>query len=194
MAGDWIRCRLGDVIELKRGYDLPAAQRLPGNVPIVSSGGISGTHSQAMVAGPGVVTGRYGTIGEVFYIEQDFWPLNTTLYVRDFKGAVPRLSAYFLRTLDFLAFSDKAAVPGVNRNHLHEADVIWPPVRDQQAIADLLGALDAKIVLNQRMVETLEAMARTLFKSWFVDFDPVYAKVWSLARLRAINASNLPRC
>ncbi len=176
MKNGWRECQLGDVIELKRGYDLPERERRVGNVPIVSSSGISGTHDSGMAKGPGVVTGRYGTLGEVFLIRQDFWPLNTTLYVRDFKGNDPQFISYFLRTLDFLAYSDKAAVPGLNRNHLHQAKVFCPPVEAQIRIAEILGSLDDKIELNQRTNETLEAMARTLFRSWFVDFDPVRAK------------------
>jgi type I restriction enzyme S subunit len=129
-----------------------------------------------MANGPGVVTGRYGTIGQVFYVPTDFWPLNTTLYVCDFKGADPRFVSYFLTTLDFQAYTDKAAVPGINRNDLHRADVLWPPRQDQDRIAYLLGSLDDKIELNRRMAATLEEMARALFKSWFVDFDPVRAK------------------
>jgi type I restriction enzyme S subunit len=177
MAGEWRDCLLGDVIELKRGYDLPERERRAGAVPIISSSGPSGFHDQVRVTGPGVVTGRYGTIGQVFYVPGDFWPLNTTLYVRDFKGNDPRFVSYFLRGLDYLAYSDKAAVPGVNRNHLHQAEVQLPEdVDDQRAIAHILGTLDDKIDLNRRMSETLEAMARALFKSWFVDFDPVRAK------------------
>ncbi len=177
MTGEWREATLGDVIELKRGYDLPQQQRSPGNVPVVSSAGVTDYHSVAMVKGPGVVTGRYGTLGQVFYIEKDFWPLNTTLYVRDFKGNDARFVSYFLRSLDFLAYSDKAAVPGLNRNHLHQAKVRVPSdVDEQRAIAHILGTLDDKIELNRRMNETLEAIARALFKSWFVDFDPVHAK------------------
>ncbi|HRA67358.1 MAG TPA: restriction endonuclease subunit S, partial [Caldilinea sp.] len=101
---------------------------------------------------------------------------NTTLYVRDFKGNHPRFISYFLKTLNYLAYSDKAAVPGVNRNHLHSAIVQIPPLPEQRAIAHILGALDDKIELNRRMNRTLEAMARALFQSWFVDFDPVRAK------------------
>jgi type I restriction enzyme S subunit len=177
MAGEWREKLLGDVIELKRGYDLPQQDRIPGSVPLVSSSGVTDHHSTAMVRGPGVVTGRYGTLGQVFYIEEGFWPLNTTLYVRDFKGNDPRFVSYFLRGLNFLAYSDKAAVPGLNRNDLHQAEVLVPlDVEEQRAIAHILGTLDDKIELNRRMNETLEAMARALFKSWFVDFDPVRAK------------------
>ena len=176
ISSEWRQMALGEVVELKRGYDLPKRDRGEGAIPLVSSSGITDHHAEAKVKGPGVVTGRYGTLGEVFYIPGDFWPLNTTLYVRDFKGNDPRFISYFLRTLDFLAYSDKAAVPGVNRNHLHQAIVTLPPLEEQRAIARVLGALDDKIELNRRMSETLEEMARALFRSWFVDFDPVRAK------------------
>ncbi|MVF24617.1 restriction endonuclease subunit S [Methylocaldum sp. BRCS4] len=175
--GEWRECSLGDLIELKRGYDLPQQRRLPGTVPIVSSSGITDFHSESMVTGPGVVTGRYGTLGQVFYIQDNFWPLNTTLYVRDFKGNDPRFISYFLKSIDFFAYSDKAAVPGLNRNDLHQARVLYPVKKtEQQAISSLLGALDDKIDLNRKINETLEAMARLFFKDWFVDFGPTHAK------------------
>ncbi len=174
----WAETRLGQVIELKRGYDLPGRERLPGPAPVVSSSGVTGYHRESKVPGPGVVTGRYGTLGEVYFIPGDFWPLNTTLYVRDFKGNDPRFISYLLRGLDFSGHSDKAAVPGLNRNHLHEEPVRVPTdVREQRAIAHILGTLDDKIELNRRMNATLEAMARALFRSWFVDFEPVRAKM-----------------
>ena len=177
MADKWRETKLGEVIELKRGYDLPKRERRPGSVPLVSSSGVTDYHSASKVAGPGVVTGRYGTLGEVFFVPNDFWPLNTTLYVLDFKGNDPRFIGYYLRVIDFHAYSDKAAVPGLNRNHLHEA-LVWFPndVHEQKAIAHILGTVDDKIELNRRMNETLEAMARALFKDWFVDFGPVRAK------------------
>ena len=174
MGGDWKYSALGDVLELKRGYDLPKRSRTNGDVPIISSAGLSDFHSEAKVSGPGVVTGRYGTIGEVFYTQSDFWPLNTTLYVRDFKGNDEKFIYYFLKTIPFLQYSDKAAVPGVNRNHLHLANVFFPKcVSAQKSIAHILGTLDDKIELNRKTNETLEAIAQVMFKSWFVDFDPV---------------------
>lgn len=102
--------------------------------------------------------------------------MNTTLFVKDFKGNDPRFISYLLRTIDFDSCSDKSSVPGVNRNHLHRLTVPVPTPLEQRAIAHTLGTLDDKIELNRRMNETLEAMARALFKSWFVDFDPVHAK------------------
>ena len=81
---EWREVKLGDVINLKRGYDLPSHLRQEGSVPIFSSSGISGFHNDEKIQGPGVITGRYGTIGQVFLAKSPFWPLNTTLYVEDF--------------------------------------------------------------------------------------------------------------
>ena len=175
-AVSWRICSLGDVVTLQRGHDLPIQDRKAGEIPVVSSSGISGYHSLAKASQPGVVTGRYGTLGQVFYITEPYWPLNTTLYVVDFKGHDPRFIYYLLQTVDYYSVSDKSSVPGVNRNHLHTLPVVAPPVEAQRQIASVLGALDDKIELNRRMNETLEAMARALFRSWFVDFDPVRAK------------------
>jgi len=173
---NWKTDRLDAFFVLQRGFDLPEYDRQPGNVPVVTSSGVSGTHSVAKVKAPGVVTGRYGTIGEVYFIREDFWPHNTTLFVRDFKDNEPQFIAYFLRTFNYLAHSDKSSVPGLNRNDLHSVIVSMPPPSEQREIARILGALDDKIDLNRRMNATLEATARALFQSWFVDFDPVRAK------------------
>ena len=174
----WRDCRLGEVIRLRRGHDLPKRARVPGSFPIVSSSGVIDCHAEPKAPGPGVAIGRYGTLGKVHFVRQDYWPLNTTLYVEDFKGNDPRYVSYLLETVDVQPFSDKAAVPGLNRNHLHQANVRFTSDFDEQrAIASILGTLDDKIELNRRMNKTLESMARALFKSWFVDFDPVRAKM-----------------
>lgn len=167
---DWMDVPLGSVLELKRGYDLPKDDRSEGSVPVVSSAGVSGHHDEAKVDAPGVVTGRYGTIGEVYYLTEPFWPLNTTLYVCDFKGNDPRFASYLLQTIDYWSCSDKGAVPGVNRNHLHELMVKLPPLPQQQAIASILGSLDDKMRLNQTISNVSDETAQAIFNSWFVDF------------------------
>jgi type I restriction enzyme, S subunit len=131
-------------------------------VPIISSSGISGHHSTPMVDPPGVVTGRYGTIGEVFFIGAPFWPLNTALYVRDFKGNSPRFVYYVLREIDFQRYSDKAAVPGVNRNHLHEAPVSIPPKLVQKEFERLLAPLWIRQGANSTETIALVSLRDTL--------------------------------
>jgi type I restriction enzyme S subunit len=164
----WRTCRLGDVLMLKRGHDLPEHSRQDGDVPVVSSSGITGHHKEAKAAAPGVVTGRYGTIGEVFYLEEDYWPLNTALYVVDFKGNDPRFSAYFLRNVLKGYQSEKAAVPGVDRNVLHEIKVRAPSPVLQGRIADILSTYDDLIENNRRRMALLEESARLLYREWFV--------------------------
>ncbi len=164
----WQSCRLGDVLTLKRGHDLPEHSRQDGDVPVVSSSGITGRHKEAKAKAPGVVTGRYGTIGEVFYLEEDYWPLNTALYVIDFKGNDPRFSAYFLRNILKDYQSEKAAIPGVDRNVLHEIKVRAPDYTAQRRISDILSAYDDLIENNRRRMALLEDAARQLYREWFV--------------------------
>ena len=121
--------------------------------------------------------GRSGaSFGVVSYSPVSYWPLNTALYVIDFHGNDPRFAYYFLQQFDFKRFNSGSAQPSLNRNFIHPAPINVAPLNEQRAIAALLGALDDKIELNRRIAETLEGMARALFKSWFVDFDPVRAK------------------
>ena len=141
MASEWPQVPLGEVITLQRGFDLPSRDRKPGKVPILSSSGITDYHSEVRVPGPGVVTGRYGTIGQVFLVKEGFWPLNTTLWVKDFHGNDPLWVSYLLRTIDFMSCSDKSSVPGVNRNDLHRIPVLRPPLDEQCTIADVLARI-----------------------------------------------------
>jgi len=157
-------------VTLRRGFDLPATTRRAGSVPVISSSGITGYHDEAKVNGPGVVTGRYGTLGQVFFVNEPFWPLNTTLYVQDFKGNDPRFVSYFLRGMGFSTRSVAAAVPGVNRNDLHRLTVARPPLSTQRRIASILSAYDDLIENNTRRIQILEAMAQAIYREWFVEF------------------------
>ena len=181
MKSEWIDTTIGDQITLQRGFDITKAQQEPGQIPVISSGGVSSYHNTAMVKGPGVVLGRKGTVGTVFYVEENYWPHDTTLWVKDFKNNDQRFVYYF-----FVSFSKRlagldvgTANPTLNRNHIHPIPVRWPPIEEQQEIARVLTAFDNKIELNRKINATLENMARALFKSWFIDFDPVKAKASS---------------
>jgi type I restriction enzyme S subunit len=177
MESEWVETTLGDVLTLQRGFDLPETDRRAGRYPVIASTGPVGTHDEAMVRGPGVVIGRSGSLGGGQFIGSDFWPLNTTLWVKDFKGNDRRFCYYLLKSLDLAHFNAGSGVPTLNRNHIHPLPVTVPTSSDEQrAIAHILGTLDDKVELNRRMSETLEAMARGLFKSWFADFDPVRDK------------------
>lgn len=170
MPAEWRRLPLGEVLTLQRGFDLPIQDRRDGQYPVVSSSGVTGHHDEAKVSGPGVVTGRYGTIGQVFFVEGDFWPLNTTLYVRDFKGNDPRYLGFLLETLDFRSMNNKSTIPGVNRNDLHRIEVALPSLDEQRRIGELLGALDERVASNRQLVAQLEALVPAAFSRQFPSF------------------------
>ena len=158
------RLRLGDAITLQRNFDLPSSKRKAGKIPVVSSGGVTGQHNVSQVEGPGVVTGRYGSVGEVFFIEQAFWPLNTTLWVKEFNGNNEKFIYYLLGSLDFKKFSDKTGVPGVNRNDLHKIKIYLPSLPEQTAIADLISKWDAAIEKTERMITAKERRFSSLIQ------------------------------
>lgn len=166
----WSDCTLGDVVTLKRGHDLPNDKRVAGDVPVVSSSGFTGFHNEPKAYPPGVVTGRYGTIGEVFFVTEPYWPLNTALYAIDFHGNDPRFVAYFLRNRLRDYQSDKAAVPGVDRNVLHKLPARCPDLPTQERIAAILANYDDLIENNQRRILLLEHSAALLFDEWFSRF------------------------
>ena len=137
----WVTVDFFDFCVLQRGYDLPIAKRDDGPFPIVTSGGIIAYHAQHKMSGPGVLVGRSGSIGKVFYVEDDFWPHNTTLFVKDFKGNVPKYVYYFLLGFDFQQFSASTAVPTLNRNNLRDTTVEVPPVEEQHEIVRQVEAM-----------------------------------------------------
>jgi type I restriction enzyme S subunit len=178
MTSEWREITLGDFVGLQRGHDLTEPERRVGRVPVMGSAGQNGFHDTALAKGPGIVIGRSGaSFGQVHFSPLDYWPHNTALYVTDFKGNDPRFAFYFLKALDFDRFNSGSAQPSLNRNFIYPIPVRIPPLAEQEAIAAVLGALDDKIELNRRMKATLEAMTRALFQRWFVDFDPVRAKL-----------------
>jgi type I restriction enzyme S subunit len=173
----WTRMPLGEFVTLQRGHDLPSEKRRPGRVPILGSFGITGWHDEIKARGPGVTVGRSGaSFGVASYSPVDYWPLNTALYAIDFHGNDERFAYYFLKIFDFQSYNSGSAQPSLNRNLIHPVLIDVPPLAEQRAISHILGTLEDKIELNSKMNETLDAIALTLFKCWFVDFKPVTAK------------------
>ena len=161
----WRETTLGEITDLKRGFDLPKSQRLQGDVPVYSSSGITGSNSTAAVEGPCVITGRYGTIGEVFFSGGPCWPLNTALYSTEFNGNNPRFVYYLLQTIPWQGYTTASAVPGVNRNHVNLCPVKIPDRATQDAIVEVLDSIVDKIALNNRLNDYLADFASTVFQN-----------------------------
>ena len=122
----WEIGTLFDLIELQRGFDLPTQNRKEGKFPIFASTGTNEKHNEFKVKAPGIVTGRSGSLGEVFYVDEDFWPLNTTLWVKHFKKATPLFSYYVLKGINIIDYNGGSAVPTLNRNDIHRHQLIVP--------------------------------------------------------------------
>lgn len=169
---EWKDVRLGDILNFRRGHDLPHSAMKPGNIPVAGSNGVIGYHDTATPIKPILTIGRSGNVGKPYFYEEA-WAHNTTLYVDDFKGNDPKFLYYLCQTMPFANFGGGSAVPTLNRNHIHPLETKIPvKVEDQRRIASILSSLDRKIELNNKINADLEEMAQAIFKNWFVDFEP----------------------
>ena len=166
-------------MDLNYGKALVEKNRRPGKVPVYGTNGQCGWHDEPLAAGPGVILGRkgMGNLG-VEWCEGNFWVIDTAYYV------TPKIEdldlKFFYYLIDYIGLNhlkDGTSNPSLSRDTFAAQLIPWPPLATQRAIAQILSSLDDKIELNRRMNETLEGMAQSIFKSWFVDFDPVRAKV-----------------
>ena len=174
MGLEWRTVTVGEFAPFTYGKGLPASRRNPmGHVPVFGSNGIVGYHDSALTDGPTIIIGRKGTAGAVHYSPVPCWPIDTTFFVTDRDASLLRFKYYALLTLGLEHMNSDSAVPGLNRDAAHARELRVLKESEQRAIAHILGTLDDKIELNRRMNETLEAMAQTVFKSWFVNFDLV---------------------
>lgn len=170
-SNGWFPCTLGEQVVLQRGYDISKQEQTAGEVPVISSGGTKSYHNEAKENGPGVLLGRKGTVGTVYYTKKDYWPHSTTLFVKDFCSNNPRfVYYYFLSIKELLKNMDVGTSnPTLNRNHLHPMKIWWPCNTIQNQIAGILSMLDDKIELNQKININLERQAQAIFQELFID-------------------------
>lgn len=155
-SGEWTQKKVKEIAPLQRGFDLPLSTLQQGHVPVVFSNGINAYHNKSMVKGPGVITGRSGTIGKLHYIAQDYWPHNTTLWVTNFCDNNPLFIFYLFHLVDWKNYMSGSGVPTLNRNDIHEKIMFIPiDVREQQAIAQILTDMDNEISALQKKLDKL---------------------------------------
>jgi type I restriction enzyme S subunit len=167
---EWRERRLGDVLTLQRGFDITKKEQRPGPIPVVSSSGVTSTHSESRAEGPGVVIGRKGSLGTTFFVRGPFWPHDTTLWVKDFKGNDPFFCYLLVKGLRLSDLDAGSSNPTLNRNHVHMLKVGTPSVVLQRRIAHVLAAFDQLIEINERRIDLLEDLTRSLYQEWFVHF------------------------
>ena len=186
---EWKEYRLGDILNFRRGHDLPRTEMKKGKIPVAGSNGIIGFHNEFTPISPCITIGRSGNVGTP-YIYEECWAHNTVLYVDDFKGNFPLYLYYLLKTLPLSSFGGGSAVPTLNRNHIHPLVVKHNPNIDvQKRIAFILKSLDDKIELNRRINDNLEQQAQALFKSWLTKCDD-YVPISELS----LNVTDYSKC
>jgi len=158
------------VVVLNYGKGLPEQKRIEGKIPVYSSAGLTGYHNEPLVNSEGLIIGRKGTVGKIYYSRNPFYCIDTAYYILpDNEKYRFDFMYYLLKTIGLEELNEDSAVPGLNRNTAYSQDILLPPLPEQRAIASVLSSLDDKIDLLHRQNKTLEAMAETLFRQWFVE-------------------------
>lgn len=180
-GSSWMTGPLGKFMPLQRGFDLPTTKVEPGKVPVVYSNGIGRYHSKSMAKGPGVVTGRSGTIGNVHYVDGDFWPHNTALWVTDFKHTDPKFVYYFLQHLGLSRFAGGSGVPTLNRNDAHSFIISIPTKREEQKkISAALNDIDQWIAILERQIAKKQAIKQGMMQQLLTGYTrlPGFRREW----------------
>ena len=160
--------KLIDVVMLQRGYDLPINERAhDGNIPVFGSNGILGYHNKSKVVGGGVITGRSGSIGSVYYTKEDYWPLNTSLFSVKLNGNNIIFIAYLLKFFDLSRFADGTGVPTLNRNIIHDKQIINVIQSEQNRFAEYVSSIDKSKLAVKKSLEELEILKKSLMQKYF---------------------------
>ena len=163
----WIKCQLGDQLTLQRGFDIMQKQCLEGDHPVISSGGISAYHSEYKAIGPGVLLGRKGSVGRVHYVQENYWPHDTTLWVKDFKGNHPTFIYYFFKLFPISNFEESTANPTLNRNRLHPVEVFWPTYDYQTRFASVFESINKCRRFNESAISESDNLFNSLLQRAF---------------------------
>lgn len=149
--------KLGDIISLNYGKSLTKKNRIPGDVPVYGSSGITDYHNKPLVDAPSLIIGRKGSIGSVFLSEVPFYPIDTTYFAKesDLNGLDLHFAYYFLKFLPLSEMNTDSAIPGLNRNNFYSLDVVIPDIKSQKIIAFLLDQISYKIKINQQINKNL---------------------------------------
>jgi type I restriction enzyme S subunit len=157
-----------NIVKMQRGFDLPVQDRQQeGDIPVYGSNGALDHHNVAKIRGGGVITGRSGTIGKLFYTEGAFWPLNTTLFSIDTHGNNIVYLAYLLEMFNLSRFVEGTGVPTLNRNMFHNKQIINVGIIEQNQFANFVAQVDKSKVAVQKALEQTQLLFNSLMQQYF---------------------------
>ena len=188
----WGIKKLSEVAPLQRGFDLPTGKIKKGSYPVVYSNGISNYHNEFKVKGPGVITGRSGTIGKVHYSDGNYWPHNTALWVTDFKDNNPRFIYYLYTYVNLEKFATGSGVPTLNRNDVHSFEVLVPSCSEQKSIAEALSDTDSLIQSIEKLIDKKKKIKQGTMQQLLTGKKrlPGFSGEWVVRRLGDIVSIN----
>jgi type I restriction enzyme S subunit len=173
----WIVVNFDKILSLEYGKALKEESRIAGQFPVYGSNGVVGFHNEKLVDGPGIIVGRKGSAGEIIYSIGDFFPIDTTYFVKTTLNK--KFVYYLLKNTNIKKLVGSSAVPGLNRNDVYSQEIVIPAKHNEQKqIAEILSSLDDKIELNRKINANLEKLASLLFKKWFVDIGDELPEGW----------------
>lgn len=182
----WIKTKLGEIVTLNYGKALKAQDRNAGSIPVYSSGGLTGWHNKALINEQGIIIGRKGTVGKAYLTYGPFWCIDTAYYILPNPSKYDFVFLfYLLKTLGLEELNEDSAVPGLNRDTAYSQEILLPSLPEQKAIASVLSSLDDKIDLLHRQNKTLESMAETLFRQWFIEDAQIH---WTEKKLSSFGS------
>ncbi|HBZ1152240.1 restriction endonuclease subunit S [Klebsiella pneumoniae] len=182
----WIKTKLGEIVILNYGKALKAQDRNAGSIPVYSSGGLTGWHNKALINEQGIIIGRKGTVGKAYLTYGPFWCIDTAYYILPNPSKYDFVFLfYLLKTLGLEELNEDSAVPGLNRDTAYSQEILLPSLPEQKAIASVLSSFDDKIDLLHRQNKTLESMAETLFRQWFIEDAQIH---WTEKKLSSFGS------
>lgn len=171
MDTNWKKTLVGNEIKLLYGKSYPLYKRIKGKYPVFGSNGIIDYSNKYLIKGPGIIIGRKGSVGEIHYSENNYWPIDTTYFVETSNYNFLKFWFYLLKYKDLTKMNTHSAVPGLNREIVNQLKCVIPTFNEQKKIAEFLSLFDKKIELNKKINSILEQISQDIFKYWFVDFE-----------------------
>ena len=187
----WNVTTLGEVATLQRGNDLPKDQRREGPYPVVGSSGVVGFHDESIAEGPGVFVGRRGSVGQVSWVDSDYWPLNTSLWVKDFHGNDRPFVYFLLRSIDLSVAAAGVSVPTLNRNLVHPLPIAVPLLPEQRAIARVLRTVQRAKEATETVLAATKQLKQSLLRHLFT-YGPVSFDQADQVELKETESGEVP--